>query len=311
MGTGQFAKKHINLWKKFSNVKVIGFYSHNNSDILNLKKYSNIEELIKDSDIVDLVTQNHFYHEVIKKILKQRKNFVVEKPFCINFKEIEYLENALKNYEENCFSIFQYRFNSIFNKFLEDKENFKESDIISIAIKGYYFRDQNYYNNNNWKKISKKSGGGVLIMQGIHITDILFQKFGFDFKILKVKKTDMISEDIEQTIFVRLKYQKFPVFLNFTTKVKKEFENIEIRTNKFFFDVNKYGIFKSKFKIINKINIFYSKIFIRFFYKKGTNDLYLQFNDIIDSYLNKKNTNKSRIQKSINTMKSIIRIYNF
>ena len=79
MGTGQFAKKHINLWKKFSNVKVIGFYSHNNSDILNLKKYSNIEELIKDSDIVDLVTQNHLYHEVIKKIFKQRKNFVVEK----------------------------------------------------------------------------------------------------------------------------------------------------------------------------------------------------------------------------------------
>ncbi|MDQ3190138.1 MAG: Gfo/Idh/MocA family oxidoreductase [Bacteroidota bacterium] len=86
IGAGHLGKIHIKCIREISNYQLIGFYDSNEqyareiADELNLKFYSSVDELIKDADVIDIVTPTISHFELAVKALKNFKHVFIEKP---------------------------------------------------------------------------------------------------------------------------------------------------------------------------------------------------------------------------------------
>lgn len=118
VGLGWFGKKHYNAWKKIG-VNICGvvdksfgekvmvhecqndFHVDSTEEFdysqINCKKYSNLELALKELkgkiDIVDIVTSEKEHFKVSKRCLEEGLDIIVEKPFCLEYNEVEKLIN--------------------------------------------------------------------------------------------------------------------------------------------------------------------------------------------------------------------------
>lgn len=101
MGVGE---RHANFYKNFTGTKLVKIYEKDINKIKFLKKkYPNVEfvftedEIFKDRNIdtVSIASYDNYHARQILKCIKTNKNIFVEKPLCLNLKELRLIRNRL------------------------------------------------------------------------------------------------------------------------------------------------------------------------------------------------------------------------
>src|ERR1700740_3301699 len=85
-GVGHLGKFHLNNWKEIEGITITGFYDPSNENALaaakehDIKRYTNPDKLIHDSDALDIVAPTTVHYELCKKTILKSKHVFVEKP---------------------------------------------------------------------------------------------------------------------------------------------------------------------------------------------------------------------------------------
>ena len=85
-GVGHLGKFHLNNWKEIAGTEITGFYDPHDataeevSEKYKLYRFSEPEELIEASDIVDVVAPTNFHFDLCEKAIRKGKHVFVEKP---------------------------------------------------------------------------------------------------------------------------------------------------------------------------------------------------------------------------------------
>ena len=104
-GVGSFGQKHIHVLKSIKSFNIVGFFDPNlelSQTIENefkIKSYKNEDELIKECDVLDIVSETSTHYDLIKKISHYNKHMYIEKPICSSKNESKSLIKELKNYK--------------------------------------------------------------------------------------------------------------------------------------------------------------------------------------------------------------------
>jgi predicted dehydrogenase len=102
LGVGHLGKFHLNNWKEFDDVTLVGFFDPDDKNALsvqekyNLKRYSTADELIAACDAVDVVAPTPFHFELCSKALRAGKHVFVEKPLANTMEEARALVKLAK-----------------------------------------------------------------------------------------------------------------------------------------------------------------------------------------------------------------------
>ena len=176
LGVGARHAEIYNLDKRTNLVTLCDF---NKKKIQLLKKkYSNChfttqaDEIFKDPniDIVSIASYDNFHYEHILKSIKYKKNFFVEKPFCLSFFELKKIILKLKKSQKIYFSS---------NLILRNSPWFKD---IKKKIKKSFFGKLYYCEGDyNYGRINKILNGwrnsipfySVMLGGGIHLLDLI------------------------------------------------------------------------------------------------------------------------------------------
>ena len=92
-GVGHLGKFHLNNWKQIPDVEIVGFFDPNNDHAkaveaeYGIKRYMDEEALMKDSDMIDVVTPTHLHYPVCEMAIKLGKHVFVEKPMANTIEE--------------------------------------------------------------------------------------------------------------------------------------------------------------------------------------------------------------------------------
>ncbi len=97
LGAGYLGKIHLRLLKEIPHFEVIGFYDSNPeiansvSNEFGVKAFSNPEELIQESEAVDIVTPTFSHFDLATSAIKKGKHTFIEKPLVTTWKETQSL----------------------------------------------------------------------------------------------------------------------------------------------------------------------------------------------------------------------------
>ncbi|MCP4553205.1 MAG: Gfo/Idh/MocA family oxidoreductase [Bacteroidetes bacterium] len=97
LGVGHLGTIHVKCIQQIENLQLIGFYDPNDDnarkaiDEFQIKRYSNIETLISEVDVVDIVTPTISHFDCASKALKLFKHVFIEKPIVTSPEEARQL----------------------------------------------------------------------------------------------------------------------------------------------------------------------------------------------------------------------------
>ena len=124
IGYGNIGKRIFNKSLKENNISINKILKKRitNLKLLNVKFFINFKTFIKgkknDGNIIATPLKNHF--EYAKKIIKQNKPFIIEKPLVANPVELEELYKKCKNYKQSIFVNHSDLYNPAFLIFLKN-----------------------------------------------------------------------------------------------------------------------------------------------------------------------------------------------
>ena len=104
LGVGHLGKIHLKLLHQSEYYELIGFYdphfleSEELETTFNCRYFDDYEELLKNVDVIDVVTPTITHYEMTKKAIENGKHVFIEKPITENLKEAQSLSNLIKNH---------------------------------------------------------------------------------------------------------------------------------------------------------------------------------------------------------------------
>ncbi|MGI8892739.1 MAG: Gfo/Idh/MocA family protein, partial [Bacteroidia bacterium] len=99
LGVGHLGKIHARLINEIEGLSLIGFYDPSDDNARafaesnNVKRYESIDELIINSDALDIVTPTVSHYECAVKALRQSKHVFIEKPVTNTLQEARELKS--------------------------------------------------------------------------------------------------------------------------------------------------------------------------------------------------------------------------
>lgn len=107
-GAGHLGKIHIQQWKEIPEVAFIGFYDPDDDNAAtaiaqyNVKRYTSVEELIRDADALDIVSTTTTHYDIAKQCLLCGKHVFIEKPLAHSLDEAAELVKLVKEANVKC-----------------------------------------------------------------------------------------------------------------------------------------------------------------------------------------------------------------
>ncbi|MBO6979357.1 MAG: bi-domain-containing oxidoreductase [Prochlorococcus marinus XMU1428] len=206
------------------------------------------EEFFKNSKCQNVVitTRHNSHAELVKKCLLSGKNVFVEKPLCLNLKELEEIENIYKKIVSNKdkVPIFTVGFNRRFAPLI-----LKLKELLSInsgEVSFNYSINAGYIPSENWVH-DPKTGGGRLIGEACHFLDLLLFLSGSS--IEKISSLSMKDIKIKPDTFViQVKFKNGSIgtinyFSNGSRYIPKE--RLEVFKNKSIFVLDNFRSLKA------------------------------------------------------------------
>ncbi len=96
-GTGHLGKFHLNNWLEIPGIELIGFYEPHEEtarevvEKYGIRRFLHGDELINESDVVDVVTPTQFHFDICAEAIKKGKHVFVEKPMAHTMDEAKQL----------------------------------------------------------------------------------------------------------------------------------------------------------------------------------------------------------------------------
>lgn len=181
MGYGAIGPVHADALSCVKNAELVAVCDINEERLEKARSeygvptYKDFDDLLNncDMDCIHICTPHYLHKEMVCKALKQNTDVVIEKPVCINEKELDEIMKVYEKSNSRLCVMFQNRLNPCI---LEIKKIIKENRFGKIlGINGYmtWCRDEKYYMSDEWRGRLSTEGGGVLINQAIHLFDLM------------------------------------------------------------------------------------------------------------------------------------------
>ncbi len=130
-----------------------------------------------DIDLVSICSPSGLHYNHILLSLKFRKNVIVEKPLCMNFKQMQVISSFAKKNKKKVFVVYQNRLNPLIKSVKKIIKKKSLGKLITFNSSLYWNREDNYFRSSKWRG-TKKLDGGVVMNQGSHNIDIFSNFFG-------------------------------------------------------------------------------------------------------------------------------------
>lgn len=153
-------------------------------------------------DVAVICLPHHLHAPAIINALKAGKHVISEKPLAVDLEQIREIKAAAEIAEKKgiySFGIFQHRYSSLIQRIRREILKGALGTIIEGEINFLCKRDCSYYRSDLWRGLWSEEGGGIMINQGIHTMDILFQLLGHpksvNFNLFREKLSCIEVED--------------------------------------------------------------------------------------------------------------------
>jgi len=103
VGAGHLGKIHLRLLAQSKEYDLVGFYDDDEENAKKIEKefgykyYTNLDDLLKNIQILDVVTPTIFHYEYAKKAIDNSLHFFIEKPVTHTIEQAQELINLCKN----------------------------------------------------------------------------------------------------------------------------------------------------------------------------------------------------------------------
>lgn len=138
--------------------------------------YYDFDQVLTDDtiDAVHICTPHYLHVPMAVKALNAGKHVILEKPVCMNLRELKTLHDAAKNSSAHICVMLQNRTNSA----IETMKKLYESDkslgrLLGINGVMHWQRDKAYYDSEPWRGRWETEGGGAVINQSVHLLDLI------------------------------------------------------------------------------------------------------------------------------------------
>ncbi len=97
LGAGHLGKIHLKLIKEIGDYELVGFYDPDDKNAataagdLNVSRFTDMNELLEKSDVVDIVTPTLSHFDCAEKAIKKSKHVFIEKPLTSTLEEAKIL----------------------------------------------------------------------------------------------------------------------------------------------------------------------------------------------------------------------------
>jgi len=181
-GTGNMARQHAGEISRIKNARLLAVYSSSAeraekfANKYGARAYTDYDKMLSNPDIqiIDIVTKNNLHAELGIRAAQRGKHVIVEKPIDVSLEKAEKLVSECQKAHVKLSVISQQRFDKAFKKVKNMIDNGKFGKIFSASISMGWRRNDNYYKTTSgWRASPTEAGGGVLIMQAIHLLDVL------------------------------------------------------------------------------------------------------------------------------------------
>ena len=195
LGYGNISSKHVQAIKDNNKFKLLSICDTdvNYDGQTRFRKFDEMLRVKKEIDLIAILSPSGDHYKHIIKSLKNKKHVIVEKPLCMNLKEVYKLEKYEKKYKKKVFVVYQNRLNPLIELTKEKISKNILGKIILFSSNLYWNRDEKYFLKSKWRG-KKKRDGGIAMNQGIHNLDIFYNFFG------KVKSLNCIKTKIKNYI---------------------------------------------------------------------------------------------------------------
>ena len=189
------------------------------------------QNIVKKTDLFIIATPPYFTPDILNKLkfYNFQKSILIEKPGFINYQQFKENLKILKKFDHVQFG-FMYRYKPTFNyakKII--RKNYKKIE----KVECYAYVDQPIKENKGWRSDPKKSGGGALIVQGIHLIDLLLYYFhNLQIKNKKIKFFKKSKIDVQTNINCFNQFIK-SIKISVSTE-KKKYRKLELKIKVFY-----------------------------------------------------------------------------
>lgn len=187
-----------------------------------VKVYASQADLLHDPsiDIITICTPNGTHAAIAVEAMKAGKHVLVEKPMAIKKADSEQMIHESLKTGKSLFVVKQNRFNPPVQEVKKLIAENKLGKVYSVAVNGYWNRNEAYYKTSDWKG-KKDLDGGTLYTQFSHFIDVIYYLLG-DMEILHAQMANVSHKgliEFEDTGIVsfRMKDSGAPGVLHYTT----------------------------------------------------------------------------------------------
>lgn len=184
-------KMHFLSSQLDDNFKVVsGFFSRNNRINIETQKffnlsaeriYNNLTDLVKNEknkvDFFVVLTPTPNHYEVLKKLIKENVNIICEKPILSNLKEVNKIENTLKNYNKKIYMTYNYSGYPAIREIKEIINSNKFGKLLSFNFgmtqESFLRKQDKDQKVKKWRKVDKDIPNLFLDL-GIHLYNLSF-----------------------------------------------------------------------------------------------------------------------------------------
>jgi len=257
-GTGWAASMHLEAISTNRFAELIGVYSNSKkrgrefAREHKIKYYNHYSDMLMDNeiDIVDIATCSNMHAKYALEAVKYNKHVIVEKPIDIDIKKAIALINLARKRNKKLICVSEFRFSKDIQKLkqLINKNKLGRVHLINVSIPLH--RDNKYFLNSPWRGEKKQAGGGIIIMNMIHLIDILIWLFGSIKKVYGSKnklRKKLIKVEDYAGVLIEFKNQLIAVISATNTIIKSMPIRIEIHGTK-------DSIILEDFNIIRKLS---------------------------------------------------------
>lgn len=180
IGAGGFGSFCIDVYSKIKNLEIVGVSDINFKNAEKIaKKYNiknmNLDELLKETDIVHVATPPFTHYKLCMKALKKGCHVLCEKPLAINLKQAKNMIKLAKKKRK----VLMVNFVMRYNPHCDAVNAIVKSNILGKPLRAFF---ENYAVNSTLKKDhwfwNKKKSGGIFVEHGVHFFDLFSSWFG-------------------------------------------------------------------------------------------------------------------------------------
>ena len=227
IGLGKMGQNHLNELSKNSHFKLnalFDLYKNPNLNAFNNIFYDNLDKFLdQNNDIIIIATPTNSHLTIAKKVFKQCKCVLIEKPLALNLKEIDEIANLSKEYGVKVGVGFCERFNPAI---LALKKELDNEEIISINIQRFSSYPQ------------RISDVGILQDLAVHDLDLL--RFLSKEEIIKTNLLKKYTQDQtrESESIVLCELEKCIASVHQSWNSTQKLRKIQLITKNHFYEAN-------------------------------------------------------------------------